>query len=201
MKSKQLLTLAILSMSICNVFGQDLPRPITHLIKKLHKKGADTILIYTSGCGGCEIKNKPVNCNCLDREAISDVYLIFKLKGELYREEFTCCKESNLIEIDETSSIPYFLSLKDMLKKKDKFYSQLSKNKQFLPPISTDSFYEQIVLVVPDKSYEVGLNASQRYEDYKIWKQYFWVEDEIKLVDFVRKDLGMRVTHTSTPID
>ncbi|HEY2583448.1 MAG TPA: hypothetical protein VGI43_16670 [Mucilaginibacter sp.] len=183
------------------VSGQTLPKPINHLVRKLQNRGADTILIYISSCGGCEIKGKPINCNCLDRQGISDVYLVFKIKGRIYKEVFNCCQESSLVEINESLSISYFLSLKDMLKKRDEFYSQLVKNKQFLPPIPTDTFYEQIVLVVPDKSYEVGLNVYQRYEDYKIWKQYFWIEDEIKLVDFVRKDLGIRVTHTSTPID
>ena len=116
-KSKRLITIIILLLSVNNIFGQEFPAPINHLVKQLQKKGADTIFVYISGCDGCEITNKPVNCTCLDKDAISDVYLIFRIKGEFYKEDFSCCQESALTKIKAPASVSYFLSLRDTLKK------------------------------------------------------------------------------------
>jgi hypothetical protein len=41
-KGKKLLTGLVLLRSITVVFGQDLPRSVRAVVKKLHKKGADS---------------------------------------------------------------------------------------------------------------------------------------------------------------
>jgi hypothetical protein len=195
----QIIILFLLSANA--IFGQNLPRPINHMIKNLQKKGADTILVYMSGCDGCEITNIPTNCTCLNKEAITDVHLIFQMKGEFYKEDFTCCQEFALVKMNESLSISYFLSLRDMLRKRDAYYKEAAKHVQFFPPIPTDNSYEEVELIVPGHNYKVSLFPYQINEDYKIWKQYFWIDREIKLLDFVRKDIGIHITRSSVPID
>jgi hypothetical protein len=199
MGNKYLITYLILSISTITTFGQGL-NPINHIVRQLKKKGADTILVYISGCDGCQITNRRANCTCLDMKAITAVFLIFKLKGQFYKEEFTCCNETSLIKMDSSSSVPYFLVLKDILKRRDAYYKDMAKHVKFFPPIATDNPYEEIDLIVPHHNYEIVLSSYQRNEGYDVWKKYFWIDNEIKLMDLVRKDIGIYVTQTPIPI-
>ena len=135
-KNRFFITIFLLLFSVTTVAGQNISKILNRQVKKLQKQGADTILVYLSGCGGCEIKHKPTSCTCFDPEGIVDVSLIFKIKGQIYREDFTCCKKSSLIKMDSVSSIPFFLSLSDMLRKKDEYYVLAAKKKTILPSYS-----------------------------------------------------------------
>jgi len=178
-------------LPVIAVFGQDLPKPVKHLVKQLKKRGADTILVYISGCDGCFIRRKNINCTCFKKESITEVSLIFSIKGKFNKEDFSCCQDSALTEINAPESIRYFLSLQDTLKKKDEYYKQAAKRLEFFPPIATDNPYEQVELIIPGHNYDVSLSYWQINDGYQAWKKYFWIESEIKLMDLIRKDISV----------
>jgi hypothetical protein len=178
------LLIVLLAFTANTAFSQYRPKPVDSLVKKLKQKGIDTILIYMNGSTWHKTK-----CDCLKSDVIYAAQLIYKLKGKIYKVDFSCCNEDSIVEMTKCLSIPYFLSLKEVFKEEDNFYKNLRKNKKFPPPIPTDNPFENVELIIPKYHKEVGLNSYESGEGYATWKKYPWINKEIKLIKLIRQDL------------
>ena len=149
------------------------PKLADTFLAKLQKQGIDTILIHMTGCGECtRFESKP-NCDCSLSDVIQTVHFIYLKNGKAYKFNLSCCRE-DFINNDTTSTgIPYFISLKEMFRRKDVFYKNLSKNKKFIAPIPTDNPFDDVELIIGKKHINFTSYDYQRNRGYIIWKGYF----------------------------
>lgn len=186
-KSNLIILFCILACS--TLHAQYRPAAIKTYLSGLGKKGIDTILVYSTGCGECKISAQQTNCDCLG-DVLKSVYVIYCKNNKFYKVDLSCCKGETPVQISNITSITYFLSLKGVLKEEHTFYKNLEKNKKFLPPIPTDNPFEEAELIISKKSTIVSLSSYQKEEGYNVWKSYPWIDKEIKLFSLINQDLN-----------
>lgn len=156
------------------------------------KNGIDTIIYYHQFCGECSVieKRQNKNCDVLDNSwTLINSYFIYKKAGVSYSLKFNYCNSPIIRKLDACKSIAYFLSIRQVLQKRDLEFAQMRKKAKFFPPIPTDGGYEETTLYYGKYIYKVSMSEYQKGEGYKYWKKYFWTNDEIKLTNLIEQDL------------
>jgi hypothetical protein len=152
-------------------------------ISNLGSAGIDTILVYTAGCyGECEVTHKP-NCNC-DR-SLSSTFIIYQHKGKYYFIDFSCCNVDEVKTLKKSQSVPYFLSMKAVLKEENRFY----KNLKFPPPIPSDNPFENAELMIKKQKLQFYIFSDQKNASYKAWRKHPWIDKQIRLLQLIKKDI------------
>lgn len=188
MKNKLLiLFVALLANQI--VIAQNRPKSVELFKNKLLKKGIDTMIIYVNGCANCMVEVDRPDCHCLDSEVVNEVYFIYKKQGRIFKTDYSCCTEDS-IKIKTSKSIPYFISLNKVFSDKSIFLNGTANTGKFPAPV-TDEAYEDIELIAGEKYQRFTLYFNQRHEGHEAWKKFPWIDNEIKLADLIRNDLGL----------
>lgn len=158
----------------------------------LIKNGIDTIIYFHQYCGECSVKSRIENkdCEVIDNSwTLIDSYLIYREAGIAYSLRFNYCNAPIITKLKSNKSIAYFLSIHKLLQKRDLVYTEMQRKAEFFPPIPTDGGYEEATLYYKKQIIKVSLSEYQKRDGYKYWKQYFWIDNEIKLTDLILRDL------------
>jgi hypothetical protein len=177
-----------------NLYAQkiNLAEWVKHQRDSLINKGIDTIIYFHQYCGECSVieKKEDKSCEVIDNSwTFIDSYFIYKKAGTTYSLKFNYCNAPIIKKLDSCKSIAYFLSIRNLLQKRDREYSEMRKNAKFFPPIRTDGGYEEAILYCKKLKTKVSISEYQKGDGYKYWKKYFWTDNEIKLTNLILQDL------------
>ncbi|WP_266204151.1 hypothetical protein [Pontibacter kalidii] len=129
-----------------------------HLITE---KKAEQVLIYESGCLGCEFLRE-VDCNCEDSG--SDIYLIWAEGGKYFTKRIGCCIEDVVKEFSNPTLFKEILSNKSKI-----FGSQFKTEYEEI-----HHGFEKLTLVSADRKQEIYI------EDFLFAKDNKYREHNLK---------------------
>ena len=193
MKKNRLIKILFFSVAILmsnTALAQYRLKQLDTVVGNLQKRGLDTILIYMQGNvwhTDSPAKDGGINCHCLKSDLIYDVDLIYIDHGKVYKLNYRCCKQTDTTRLTNSLSIQYFLVQKQTLVVPRNYFSRKMK---FPPPMPTDQPFEYVELITPKNHFRFELNSFQSGEGYKIWKQYPWINKQIRLVKLIKQDLS-----------
>jgi len=161
-------------------------------IDSLQHVRVDTIVHYSSYCGECDILGKRNNCNMLSGYLLIDNILLYKQNGRYYTLTFDCTNNTVKQTLDSCQSIPYFLSIMQTLHARDKTIKTMFKKGRFLGPLIADGKFEDADIYVDHRKQNVSMSGSEKTDLYKIYKKYFWIDKQIKLLKLITADTGLK---------
>ncbi len=204
LKSTFLLITFLVAIPLSNLFAQ---KPtLTQLTKtkvdSLRKTGADAIMWYKSYCGECEVISHethpasiPANHYCtVDAQGytLTDNVILYKQNDSYYKLIFDCTYPLKKEKLDSCRSIAYFISIVPVLNHRDRAIKALYKSGRFLGPSQSDGGFEDVTLYLKKASQRVSMADGEKGDMYAVYKKYFWINKEIKLLDLIEKDIAIK---------
>ncbi len=112
--------------------------------------------------------------------------------GFFYSLNFDCYNLPVKKQLDNCKSIPYALSIIPTLNARDKTIKAMSKKGKFLGPVQADGSFEKVDIYWEKKEQSISMASSEKEEFYKIYKRYYWIDSQIKLLKLINTDLTIK---------
>jgi hypothetical protein len=165
-------------------------------IDSLQKAHIDTILWYCSYCGECFFKKtdapiKYYNCQMQSGYDLSYNAIIYKQLGKYYVLNFDCTNFVVKRQLDSCKSIPYFISIKTTLDRRDRTIKAMEK--KGVPFTSQmDGGFEDARLYLGEAVRYIGVADELDRNKSKRQKGDYWPDKEIVLVDLISLDVASK---------
>jgi len=180
--------IALLNVQVC--YGQkDIEKLSRDKIDSLNHIKVNTILYYRSFCGECEILGHGRFCKADFGYTLISNIIIYRQNGNFYSLDFDCYDQPIKKQIDNCKSIPYSLSIISILNSRDKTLKVFYKKGKFLGPVQVDGTFETVNIYFNKQHQTLSMSNSEKTDLYKIYKKYYWIDSQIKLLNLISADI------------
>jgi hypothetical protein len=186
-----LILLLIILLSYNTYAQKGIEKFSTQKIDSLQYLHVDTIIHYYSYCGECEVLSKHNNCSVLSGYVLIDNVLLYKQCGKYYTLTFDCSNNPIKRTLDSCKSLPYYLAIRPTLYARDKTIKAMIKKGRFLGPSVADGEFENADIYVNYMKQSVSMSESEKTDLYKIYRKYFWIDKQIKLLKLIKGDMSV----------